>query len=68
MLDKIQRMNSIIFIFQTTNENWKPSILNEAAKIIYKVMYCLWFYCFFFVWVVFCLSVQVKVMTDLGGK
>uniref|UniRef100_A0A8C9NVA1 Chorein N-terminal domain-containing protein n=1 Tax=Serinus canaria TaxID=9135 RepID=A0A8C9NVA1_SERCA len=24
----------------TTNENWTPSILNEAAKIIYKVMCC----------------------------
>lgn len=25
-------------VFQTTDENWKACILNEAAKIIYKVM------------------------------
>lgn len=25
--------------FQTTNENWTPCILNEAEKIIYKVLY-----------------------------
>uniref|UniRef100_A0A663E2D0 Vacuolar protein sorting 13 homolog C n=1 Tax=Aquila chrysaetos chrysaetos TaxID=223781 RepID=A0A663E2D0_AQUCH len=30
----------------TTNENWTPSILNEAAKIIYKVM-CSGFFFFF---------------------
>uniref|UniRef100_A0A672USM2 Vacuolar protein sorting 13 homolog C n=1 Tax=Strigops habroptila TaxID=2489341 RepID=A0A672USM2_STRHB len=32
-------MTFITLNFQTTNENWTPSILNEAAKIIYKVMF-----------------------------
>lgn len=37
-LNKKQSMTFITLKFQTTNENWTPSILNEAAKIIYKVM------------------------------
>uniref|UniRef100_A0A672UQW1 Vacuolar protein sorting 13 homolog C n=1 Tax=Strigops habroptila TaxID=2489341 RepID=A0A672UQW1_STRHB len=31
-------MTFITLNFQTTNENWTPSILNEAAKIIYKLL------------------------------
>uniref|UniRef100_A0A8C0B865 Vacuolar protein sorting 13 homolog C n=1 Tax=Buteo japonicus TaxID=224669 RepID=A0A8C0B865_9AVES len=47
----------------TTNENWTPSILNEAAKIIYKVMcsVLLFIYLFYF-------PRQVKRGTDLGEK
>uniref|UniRef100_A0A8D0L113 Vacuolar protein sorting 13 homolog C n=1 Tax=Strix occidentalis caurina TaxID=311401 RepID=A0A8D0L113_STROC len=39
VLNKMHKMTFIILDFQTTNENWTPSILNEAAKIIYKVMF-----------------------------
>lgn len=38
VLAKMHKLAFIALNFQTTNENWTPSILNEAAKIIYKVM------------------------------
>uniref|UniRef100_A0A663ML93 Vacuolar protein sorting 13 homolog C n=1 Tax=Athene cunicularia TaxID=194338 RepID=A0A663ML93_ATHCN len=43
VLNKMHKVTFIILNFQTTNENWTPSILNEAAKIIYKVM-CVFYF------------------------